>query len=185
MALVLVIAFISGLLTIFAPCIWPLLPVVISTSSTGGKLKPLGLTLGILFSFAFFTLTLSYLVRLFQIDPGVLRLVAVIVLLVLGVSMLVPRISMYLETSLSYLGAGLSRKLLPSGQGFWGGLITGISLGIVWTPCAGPILATIAALAVTQKLSLATIFITIFYVIGTGIPLLLFASASQLVAPEI
>jgi len=59
-------------------------------------------------------------------------------------------------------------------NGFVGGLITGLSLGIVWTPCAGPILATIATLAATQEVNTSVILLTLAYVLGVAIPPLLF-----------
>ena len=55
--------------------------------------------------------------------------------------------------------------------------MTGLSLGVVWSPCAGPILATIAALAATREVSFDVVLVTLAYVIGVGIPLLLFSSA--------
>jgi thiol-disulfide isomerase/thioredoxin len=55
--------------------------------------------------------------------------------------------------------------------------MTGMSLGVVWSPCAGPILATIAALAVTREVSVDVVLVTLAYVTGVGIPLLLFSSA--------
>src|SRR6185437_10259592 len=64
-------------------------------------------------------------------------------------------------------------------SGFLGGFITGISLGIIWSPCAGPILAAIATLAATGMVSLSVVFVTLFYVIGISIPLFIFASAGQ------
>ncbi len=74
-------AFLAGLVTILAPCIWPLLPIVLS-SAVGGKdhKRPLGITLGIMSSFTFFTLAISYLVKIFHLDPNILRLFAVVVL---------------------------------------------------------------------------------------------------------
>lgn len=68
----------------------------------------------------------------------------------------------------------------PGGRrGFWGGFITGVSLGLVWSPCAGPILATIATLAATQQVSLGLVLVTLSYVVGVGIPLFLFATFSN------
>src|SRR3989338_643363 len=171
-------AFISGLVTILAPCIGPLLPIVLSSTTAGGKSKPLGITLGIVTSFAFFTLTISYIVKIIPFDPNILRLFAVVVIGFLGFTLAVPQLSGLLEGWVSRLSgkfAGLT-TLRFGGQGFKGGLITGLALGIVWSPCAGPILATIATLAATQSVNLATILITVVYVIGVGIPLFVFAT---------
>ena len=80
MLVLLIVAFVSGLLTILAPCIWPILPIVLSSSSTGGRGRPLGVTLGILLSFSILTLSLSYLVKIFHFDPDILRLLAVVII---------------------------------------------------------------------------------------------------------
>jgi cytochrome c biogenesis protein CcdA/thiol-disulfide isomerase/thioredoxin len=174
MLILLAFAFISGLLTILAPCIWPILPIVLS-ASTGGKRKPLGITMGILMSFTLFTLSLSYLVKAFGFDPDSLRLFAVIVISFLGLTLVIPSLAAFIESLVSRLtsrfgGAG------TGGTGFFGGLITGISLGIVWSPCAGPILATIAALAATRAVNSEVVLVTLAYMAGTGIPLFLFST---------
>ncbi len=175
MTVLLLFAFISGLVTILAPCIWPLLPIILSATTTGGKMKPLGITLGITISFALFTLTLSYIVKLIPFDPDVLRIFAVIVIGFLGLTLIIPRLSQILEGYVSrFTGSFAGRE--GARNGFIGGLITGFSLGIVWSPCAGPILATIATLAATQSVNTAVVAVTIAYVAGVGIPLFLFAT---------
>ena len=173
MLVLLFFAFISGLVTIFAPCIWPLLPIILSSSINGGKAKSLGITLGIMASFSIFILSISYLVSLFGLDPNIIRLFAVIVLVIMGLSMIVPAFSRILEGMLSRFSGRFGQSQTRSG--FGGGFLTGCSLGIVWTPCTGPILATIATLAATTNVSLGIIFVTIVYVIGLGIPLFFFS----------
>ncbi|HLB60374.1 MAG TPA: cytochrome c biogenesis protein DipZ [Patescibacteria group bacterium] len=182
MAILLFLAFLSGLVTILAPCIWPILPIVLSASATGGRKKPLGITFGILGSFGVFTLTIAYLVRLFPIDPEIFRYVAVGVIGLMGIALLVPWVGAVLESYVSRLSGRLGRlgKLGRSeNEGFGGGLLVGASLGIVWTPCAGPILGTIAALSATRSLNADIVLVTIVYLIGVGIPLFLFASGSR------
>ena len=177
MMLLLVFAFVSGLVTILAPCIWPLLPIVLSSSSTGGTRKPLGITLGIIGSFSLFTLTLSYVVQSVNLNPDIPRLFAVVVIGFLGLSMVIPALSFKVEALLSRLSSYGRHTMQPTSSGLLGGLMTGVSLGIVWSPCAGPILATIAALAVTREVSVDVVLVTLAYVIGVGIPLFLFSSA--------
>lgn len=179
MEILLFFAFVSGLITIFAPCIWPLLPIILSSTATGGHKKPLGITLGIMISFALFTLTISYIVRIIPFDPNALRLFAVIVIGFLGITLIVPKLSAVLEGYVSRLsgrfGTGNQNR-----TGFMGGLLTGLALGLVWTPCAGPILATIATLAATTAVNTQVVLVTIVYVIGVGIPLFLFATVGRL-----
>lgn len=181
MLILLFFAFLSGLVTILAPCIWPLLPIVLSSSATGGKQKPLGITLGIITSFALFTLTISYLVKLIGFDPDALRIFAVVIIGFLGLTLLIPRLTQILEGFVSRLSTRFGSKVQSAQRqsGFGGGFLTGFALGIVWTPCAGPILATIATLAATRAVTLDVILVTIVYVIGVGIPLFLFAIAGR------
>lgn len=177
MIVLLVFAFISGFITIFAPCIWPLLPIILSSTTTGGSKKPLGITLGIITSFAVITLSISYIVSIIPFDPNVLRYLAVVVIGFLGITLLIPPLSHILEGYASRLSGKFS--VTGKGDGFSSGLITGLSLGIVWTPCAGPILATIATLAATQAVNFQIVLVTIAYVIGVGIPLFVFARVGQ------
>ncbi len=179
MILLLGFAFLAGLVTILAPCIWPILPIVLSSSVAGkGHQRPLGITLGIMASFGFFTLAISYLVNIFHFDPNGLRLVAVVIIGFLGLTMIIPALSSLIELYISRL-SGLFGQKTGEGNGFGVGFITGLSLGIVWSPCAGPILAAIATLAATGKVTLNVIMITFAYVLGIGIPLFLFAYGGQ------
>ncbi len=179
MEALLLFTFFSGLITIFAPCIWPLLPIILSSSSSGGKRKPLGITLGIMLSFAFFTLTISYIVKIIPFDPNILRYFAVVVIGFLGLTLIIPQLNVIVEGFVSRLSSKTGVMAKNENNGFMGGLVTGFSLGIVWSPCAGPILATIATLAATKAVNFQVILITVVYVTGVGIPLFLFATLGQ------
>jgi cytochrome c biogenesis protein CcdA/thiol-disulfide isomerase/thioredoxin len=179
MILLLFFAFLSGLVTIFAPCIWPLLPIILSSTATGGHKKPLGITLGIMLSFGFLTLSIAYLVRIIPFDPNALRYVAVIIIALLGISLIVPKFSGMLEVYVSKISGKLNIGNRSESTGFRSGFITGSALGVVWAPCAGPILATIATLAATQSVNLSVILIAAAYVIGVGIPLFIFSTIGK------
>ena len=180
MLILLLFAFLSGLVTILAPCIWPLLPIILSSSisGSGGHRRPLGITLGIMLSFSLFTLFISYLIKLFNLDPNVLRIVAVVILALLGVMMIIPGFGNLLELLISRLSGSVGRSQ-SNNSGFSGGFVTGLTLGIVWSPCAGPILAAIATLAATGRVSLSIILVTVAYIVGVGIPLFIFATIGQ------
>lgn len=180
MILLLSFAFLSGLVTILTPCIWPLLPIILASSAIGkGHQRPLGITLGIIFSFAIFTLTISSLVKLLHFDPNILRLFAVIVIGFLGLTMIIPFLSSLIELWVSRLSGLWGQKGQIRGNDFRSGFVTGFSLGIIWSPCAGPILASIAVIAATGKVNLDVILVTIAYVVGVGIPLFVFAYGGQ------
>ncbi len=180
MVVLLFFAFISGLITIAAPCIWPLLPIILSSAIQGSDHKrPLGITLGILTSFGLLTLTISYLVSIFRFDPEILRYFAVAVLIFLGVTIIFPPVTKIVESFVSRFAGRFGQLRSGGGGGFGAGYITGLSLGIVWTPCAGPILAAIATLAATRAVNLEIVLVTIVYLIGVGIPLFIFAYSGQ------
>jgi cytochrome c biogenesis protein CcdA/thiol-disulfide isomerase/thioredoxin len=182
MILLLLFSFLAGLVTILAPCIWPVLPIVLSSSIAGGKghQRPLGITLGVMLSFTLFTLSVSSLVHLFHLDPNVLRIVAVIIIAFLGLTMMIPALGATVELLVSRLSNIFGQSSQQNtGRSFLPGFITGLSLGVVWSPCAGPILATIATLAATGQVSLSVILVTIAYVTGVGIPLFAFAYGGQ------
>ena len=117
MPVLLLFAFLSGLVTIAAPCIWPLLPVVLSTSALGGRRRPLGVTLGILISFGVVTLSVSYLVHLLGFDASLLRTVAVVVLLTMGAVLLLPALGQRAE-GLEVIAEGLARAS-ETGVHYW------------------------------------------------------------------
>ena len=174
------VAFLSGLLTILAPCIWPLLPIVLAdVTQSKSKRRPLGITVGVALSFTILTLTISVLESSLGLNPNVLRKVAVVVLVLLGVSMVIPKASQWLETRISRLSGRFGNVGKNNRSDFSGGFITGLALGIVWAPCSGPILASIATLAATNKVSFQVVIVTLFYVTGVSIPLFGFAVGGQ------
>lgn len=181
MILLLLFAFFAGFVTILAPCIWPVLPIVLSSSIAGekGHERPLGITIGVMISFTIFTLFASYLVRVFHFDPNVLRILAVIIIAFLGFTMIIPALATKFEIAVSQFANLFSHSPTTAKSGFLPGLLTGLSLGIVWSPCAGPILATIATLAATGQVSLFVVLVTVAYVTGVGIPLFAFAYGGQ------
>ena len=161
-------AFLSGIVTILSPCILPVLPIILS-GSVGGKRKPLGVVTGFVFSFSLFTLILSTVVQSLQIPPETLRLIAVIIIIVFGLVLLIPFLQKQFELLASRL---FSRKKASNKNGFGGGLLVGASLGLLWTPCVGPIMASVISLAVSQQVDGGAVIIIIAYSAGTALPMM-------------
>lgn len=178
MLILLGFSFLAGLATIISPCIWPLLPIILATSSSKGHKKPLGITLGLMLSFTAVTLAISFIIKIFHLNPNVLRFLAVAIIFILGLSLLIPRFGQMLE---GYISKALGHFVKPkqAKSGFISGFVVGFSLGIIWAPCAGPILATIAVIAAMDKVNFQVLIITVTYVIGTGMPLFIFAWGGQ------
>lgn len=164
-------AFIAGLVTILSPCILPILPIVLSGSLSGGKWRPLGVVVGFILSFTFFATFSFTLAKALGLSTEVLRLISVGLLIAFGISMLIPQVQLYLEHFASrFSGVGGQRR-----EGFLGGIVLGISLGFVWTPCVGPILASVLTLAATSQITSELILITLSFSLGTALPMLAIA----------
>jgi cytochrome c biogenesis protein CcdA len=172
MILLVFFAFLAGVVTILSPCILPILPIILSSTIGGvyvGKSRPLGVVTGFILSFTFFTLFLSAIVSTTGISASSLRLISVFVIGGFGLTLLVPKF----QTLVEMLFAKLS-GFVPSGQtgsGFGTGLVIGISIGLLWTPCVGPILASVITLAITGAVSLNAFYIILAYSLGTAIPM--------------
>ncbi|MGI8827371.1 MAG: cytochrome c biogenesis protein DipZ [Chloroflexota bacterium] len=179
MSPLLAFAFLSGFLTIFAPCVWPLLPVVLSASAVGNRKTALGIVVGVTGSFGLVTLSASYVVASLHVDPNTLRLVAVVVIAYLGVSMLVPALARLQESALSRFTNMLPGAGRRDANVLGSGMLLGVSLGVVWSPCAGPILATITTLALMARVSGDLVLVTACYMAGVAIPLFAFAYGGQ------
>ncbi|MBI5151777.1 MAG: cytochrome c biogenesis protein DipZ [Candidatus Pacebacteria bacterium] len=172
MILLLIFAFLAGLVTILSPCILPVLPIILSTSVGGeraGRAYPIGVVSGFVISFTFFTLFLSTIVRISGISPDLLRYIAVVIIAGFGFSLLIPRFQSFFEYAFSFLSHFAPRTNNKAGYG--GGVAVGLSLGLLWTPCVGPILASVISLAITGSVTLDTFFITFAYAMGAAIPM--------------
>ncbi len=168
MLILIAFAFLAGIITILSPCILPILPIILS-GSFGSKRKPLGIVIGFVLSFTLFTLFLSVLVKATGISADVLRIVSIVIILIFGISLLLPQFQVFMERLFSRLSGKFAVK--GNHEGFHGGVFIGLSLGLVWTPCVGPIIASVITLAATSTVNFAAFFITLSYALGTATPM--------------
>lgn len=159
-------------MTILSPCILPILPIVLAGSVSEGKRRPWGIVAGFVLSFCFFTLSLATLVKLTGISTDVLRGISVVILVLFGLSMIVPALGSLNERFFTSISK-FTKISNTTSQGFGGGFILGLSLGLIWAPCVGPILASVITLAASSSVSLETVFITLSYALGTAVPMFL------------
>ena len=143
----LAIAFIGGFITGVSPCIVPVLPVVVAGGSTGSRrARPFLIIAGLVLSFSLAELLGTTLLSALGLPEDFLFWLGISVLLVLALGLMVPTIGYWTERPFSRLGA--SRH---AGSG--GGFVLGLSLGLVFVPCAGPVLAAISVAAANHRVN--------------------------------
>ncbi|MEO8290351.1 MAG: cytochrome c biogenesis protein CcdA [Gaiellaceae bacterium] len=172
MALFIGVAIVAGVVTALSPCVLPVLPIVFAGGATGGPRRPYAIVAGLVASFTAFTLAATAVFSALGLPDDLLRNIAIGVVLVVGLALLWPRLASLVERPFQALG-----RRNPGGAG--GGFLLGVSLGLLFTPCAGPVIAAVAVLAATKRFSLESVLVTLSYALGAGLVLLLLALAAQ------
>jgi cytochrome c biogenesis protein CcdA len=175
------LAFAAGLLTIAAPCVLPMLPIVLGGSLNGSNgARPLFITAGFIAAFVTVTLLFSLFSDIAGVSAQALRNAAIAGLALSGLLMLWrrPFDALVLRTNglvdrwaLAVPGRAGTRRL--------GGFVLGLSLGAVWTPCAGPVLGTILTLLATAPDPKRAALLLLGYALGAGMPMLAIGYGSQ------
>jgi cytochrome c biogenesis protein CcdA/thiol-disulfide isomerase/thioredoxin len=163
-------AFIAGAATALSPCVLPVLPVVLSAGVTGGRRRPLGIVTGLALSFAFATVALVYLIDALGLPDDLLRNVAIAVLLGFGIALLAPPLAARVEAWIGRL-VPATRVGRREGGGFPSGLLVGASLGFVYAPCAGPILAGVITVSAAQEFTVGRLGVALAYATGSAVVL--------------
>ena len=163
-----VFALVAGAATALSPCVLPVLPVALAAGSTGGRRRPLGVAVGLAATFALAAVLLTRALDALGLPGDLPRGLAIAVLAAFGVALIVPRLGAWVEGRLSRLGPRSAPH--GRGEGFRSGLVIGASLGLVYAPCAGPILA--AVVAVGAALSPERLLFGFAYGAGAAIALL-------------
>jgi cytochrome c biogenesis protein CcdA/thiol-disulfide isomerase/thioredoxin len=168
MVLLMGFALLAGAATAVSPCVLPVLPIALSAGLTGGRRRPLGIVTGLAASFTFATVALVYIISALGLPGGLLRTVAIVVMITFGLMLLVPAASSRAEGWLSRL---TGRVRVGQATGFWSGVLVGAGLGLLYAPCAGPILAGVITVSASQSFTAARLAVAVAYGLGSSIVL--------------
>jgi cytochrome c biogenesis protein CcdA/thiol-disulfide isomerase/thioredoxin len=183
MALLILFGFVAGAATALSPCVLPVLPIALSAGATGGRRRPLGIVAGLAVSFTFATVALVYVISALGLPGDLLRKLAIFVLIAFGVTLMTPPLAARLEARLSRF-AGVVGGPRSGGDGFWSGVAVGGSLGFVYAPCAGPILAGVITVSASQSFTAGRLAVALSYGIGSAAALyLLMLGGRRAMAP--
>jgi cytochrome c biogenesis protein CcdA/thiol-disulfide isomerase/thioredoxin len=184
------IGLVGGLITGISPCILPVLPVIFfsGTQSTADGatavkskrevLRPYRVIGGLVLSFSLVTLVGSALLSLLHLPQDAIRWVALAALVAIGLGLIFPHFEQLLERPFSRIP---QKQIATRANGF--GL--GLALGVLYVPCAGPVLAAIVVAGATANIGVPVVVLTVAFALGTAVPLLFFALAGQRVAERV
>jgi cytochrome c-type biogenesis protein len=172
----LLIAFGAGLISFLSPCVLPLIPGYISYISGASldellankkiNLVPLILfTLGFSFVFIIFGAAASYLGQVLLQNSEILRILAGLIIIIFSLQLIG-------IININFLN--FEKKIYTKkNNNIWFSFIIGMAFGFGWTPCIGPILGSILALASTEETVFKAIILLSFYSLGLAIPFIL------------
>jgi len=166
------IAFAAGVITAFTPCILPVLPIVLAGGGTGTQRRPYAIAAGLIATFTAFLLAGAWLWGLLGISAKHQIRIGAALLLVLAVILVVPKAGELAERPFRFLTRRRAGDL-------GGGFLLGASLGLVFVPCGGPVLATLTANVATNRVGGWIVVIAIAYAIGAALPMLAIARGSH------
>jgi cytochrome c biogenesis protein CcdA/thiol-disulfide isomerase/thioredoxin len=167
------IAFAAGVITAFTPCILPVLPIVLVGGAGGGtKRRPYAIAAGLVTTFTAFLLAGAWLWGLLGISAKHQIQIGAALLLALAVTLIVPKVGGLVERPFAFLTRRQAGDL-------GGGFFLGASLGLVFVPCGGPVLATLTANVATNRVGGWIVAIALAYAVGAALPLLAIARGSR------
>ena len=167
------LAYLGGVLTIISPCILPVLPFVFARTGRPFLRSTLPMLAGMAVTFALVA-TLAAVGGGWAVEANRYgRAVALAILAIFGLVLLFPALAARLTRPVVALGARLSNTADTTGGSVWGALLLGIATGLLWAPCAGPILGLILAGAALEGASIQSTGLLLAYALGAATSLAL------------
>jgi cytochrome c-type biogenesis protein len=180
----LLLALFAGILTIAAPCTLPVLPILLGASiGRRAGARPAFIAAGFVASFAFVALALNATATALHFDPDALRTAGLVLLVIFGALMIWPTPFEQLTARLA--GAGVALQPIRAAQTNFGGFVLGTTLGLIWTPCAGPVLGAILTAVATSPDHAHGALLLLTYTVGAAVPMLAVAYGGQAISTRV
>lgn len=173
-------AFLAGLVSVLSPCVLPLLPIVLATAAGAHRLGPVALAIGVALSFVTVGMFVATVGFAAGIDGAVFRMVGAAILMLLGATLLIPRLSAAVAVAAGPLSGVVDRTFGGfSTSGLGGQFSLGLLLGLVWSPCVGPTLGAASVMAAQGKDLWHVAATMAAFGVGAAIPLLCLGMLSR------
>ncbi len=167
----------AGLMSVASPCVFPVIPIIVTGTEHDHRLRPLMIVAGLALTFILMGVVSSLFGSVIAGKMLLVEKVAGVLVIIFGVLMLADVNLFKRITVFNKIGN-------PSG-GKWSGFILGLTLGLVWIPCVGPMLSGVLTMVATQGQVMPGIVLLLFYSAGFAIPMLIVGYSSQAVRNKI
>ncbi|MFI5672881.1 cytochrome c biogenesis protein DipZ [Streptomyces sp. NPDC051704] len=144
----------------------------------GRNRRPYAVVAGLVLSFSFFTLLGVTIISALGLPQDILRYIGLSLLVLIGLGLIFPPVERLLETPFARIP---QRQVSKEGSAF----VLGLGLGLLYVPCAGPVLAAITVAGARGEINTGIVALTLSFAVGTAIPLLVFALAGRRVAERV
>jgi cytochrome c-type biogenesis protein len=170
----------AGGLTTLSPCVFPLLPLVLGGAVQGHRLAPVAMGAGMMASFAAIGMVLGALGPALGVDADTVRTTGAALLIAFALVMLVPALGeRFSQWMLPIASAANTASTRLDGRSLASAMALGAVLGLVWSPCSGPLLGSALTLVASEGGVLRGGVVLALFGLGAAIPLVAVAYASR------
>lgn len=170
----------AGSLTTLSPCVFPLLPLVLGGALQRNRLAPVAMGAGMIASFATIGMVLGALGPALGIDADTVRTAGAAMLIAFALVMLVPALgARFTQWMLPIASSAQAASARLDGGSLLGALLLGGVLGLVWSPCSGPLLGSALTLVASQGGVARGGLVLGIFGLGAAVPLVAVAYASR------
>ncbi len=180
--LIFIIGYFAGVIAGVSPCILPILPVVLvgwsapvvdeANAKRLRQRRSLAVVAGLVLSFSLITALGSIILSSLGLPQNLLRNIGIVLLFLFGLGLIFPKLGEFIERPFLRLTG-----TAPTGTK--SGFVLGLGLGLVFVPCAGPVLAAVSVLGARHHASVASVLLAFFFGFGVATPLLAIALAGD------
>lgn len=175
-----VLSWLAGTLSTLSPCVFPLLPMVLAGVVQANRLGPLLMGVGMALSFAVVGVLVGALGPVLGFDAEHLRILGAVLLMVMGLVIWLPALNQRFTQWMTPLASGANAMSAHlQGHTLSSALMLGALLGMVWSPCSGPLLASALILAASEHGWWSGAVVLGFFGLGAATPLVVVAYASR------
>jgi cytochrome c-type biogenesis protein len=165
------LVFLAGLMSVASPCVFPIVPIVVTGGGQDHRFRPIMIVAGLSLTFT----TMGILSSLFGSAIGskmpYVEKVAGALITLFGL-LLVANVNLFKQLH-------FFSRFAEKSRGKWGGFFLGFTLGIIWIPCVGPMLSGVLAMVAVKGAILTGAGLLLVYSLGFAVPMLLAGYASQ------